>query len=103
LPSYGYGTRATVAQGGRRDVQVELHEGSKEGPKRAAWIVARGRHAEGQLTLWESGECETEAVGTASTGETVSILLRSRVLSDRDLVTRVADDLVDHLGDYSGT
>lgn len=30
-----------VAQGGRRKVEVELHEGPLDGPKRAAWIVAR--------------------------------------------------------------
>jgi hypothetical protein len=92
-----------VAGGGRRNVRVEWHEDLRDGPKRAAWIVARGPNAAGQQTLWESGECETEAVGSPRVGEPHTILLRSRVLSDASLVALVADDLVDHLGDYSGT
>jgi hypothetical protein len=89
--------------GGRRSVRVEFTLGPAERPKRAAWIVAYGKSAEGQLTLWESGECETEAVGTATTGEAVPLLLRSRVLADPHLVSAVADDLIDHVADYSGT
>jgi hypothetical protein len=92
-----------VAGGGRRSVSVEWHEGPQERSKRAAWIVARGPSASGQLTLWESGECETEAVGTPADGEPHSILVRSRVLRDSKLVAVIADDLVDDLGDYSGT
>ena len=92
-----------VAQGGRRDVDVVFHQGSDETPKRMASIVARAKHAEGELLLWESGECDTQAFGTTSTGEPVQLLLRSRVLSHPDLVSVVADDLVDHVADYSGT
>jgi hypothetical protein len=91
-----------VADGGRRGISVEWNDDLHE-PKRAAWIVARGRSAWGQLTLWESGECETEAVGTPNIGEPSTILLRSRVFSDPSLVAAVADDLVDHVADYSGT
>ena len=36
----------------------------------------------GRLTLWESGECDTEAFGTPSTGGYHAILVRSRVLDD---------------------
>jgi len=60
-----------------------------------------GTSAEGQLTLWESGECDTEAVGTSSTGEHVPLLLRSRVLRGVALVAMVADDLVEHIADYA--
>jgi hypothetical protein len=96
--SYGRG----IARTRRRNVRVEFQEGLEDRPKRAAWITPEGRHAMGQLTLWESGECETEAVGTTSVGEQGLILLRSRVLSDASLVPAVADDLVDHIADYSG-
>jgi hypothetical protein len=65
--------------------------------------VAHGRSASGQLTLWESGDCETEAVGNPAVGEPCTILLRSRVLADPSLVAIVADDLVDHVADYSDT
>jgi hypothetical protein len=46
------------------------------------------------MTLWESGECDTDAV--AKDGTTI-LLLRSRVLSSPMLVAAVADDLVDHV------
>jgi hypothetical protein len=52
------------------------------------------------MTLWESGECNTDAV--AKDGSTV-LLLRERVLSSPMLVAAVADDLVDHVADYSRT
>lgn len=90
--------RTYEAEGGRRQVRVRFEEGPSDRPKRAAWIVAEGAHAEGQMTLWESGECDTEAVGQQG-----PILLRSRVLKDPDLVASVADDLVDHIADYSNT
>ena len=89
------------AQGGRRD--VEVHGGPDERPKRVASIVARGKHAEGELLLWESGECDTQAFGITTTGERVQLLVRSRVLSHPDLVSAVADDLVEHVADYSAT
>jgi hypothetical protein len=92
-----------VAQGGRRGVEVAFHEGPDDRPKRMASVVARARHAEGQLLLWESGECDTHALGTTSTGDPVQLLLRSRVLSHPDLVRSLADDLVDHVADYSAT
>jgi hypothetical protein len=89
--------------GGRRNVRVDFTSGPEDRPKRAAWIVVHGKSAAGQVTLWESGECETEAAGTAATGEAVPLLLRSRVLANPDLVKAVADDLIDHVADYSGT
>jgi hypothetical protein len=91
------------AEGGRRRVRVEFEEWQDDSPKRMAAIRVRARAAEGELLLWESGECETQAFGTDSTGEIVPLLLRSRVLSDKDVVAVVADDLVDHVADYSGT
>ena len=84
--------------GGRRSVRVEYSQNLDDGPKRAAWITVEGTQATGQLTLWESGECDTEAHGAQG-----PILLRSRVLSDPVLVAAIADDLVDHVADYSGT
>lgn len=63
-------------KGGRRDVRVDYTPVPEERPKRAAWIVVRRMSAEGQLTLWETAECETEAAGTATTGEAVPLLLR---------------------------
>lgn len=92
-----------VADGGRREVDVAFRQGPEEKTKRGASIVARAKHAEGELLLWESGECDTQAFGTTSTGESVQLLLRSRVLAHPDLVSSVADDLVDHVADYSGT
>lgn len=92
-----------VADGGRRSVDVAFHEGPDDRPKRVASIVARTTAAEGELLLWESGECDTQAFGTTTTGERVQLLLRSRVLSHPRLVRAVADDLVEHLADYSGT
>ena len=92
-----------VAEGGRRNVRVEFQEHRDDSPKRMGAVSVRARAAEGELLLWESGECDTQAFGTDSTGEVVPLLLRSRVLSDKDLVTVVADDLVDHVADYSGT
>jgi hypothetical protein len=92
-----------ATDGGRRSVLVDLHEGPEDRPKRSASIDVHARAAEGQLILWESGECETSAVGTDVDGEHVVLLLRSRVLADPTLVAAVADDLVDHVADYSGT
>lgn len=80
-----------VAQGGRRDVEVAFHQGSDERPKRAASIVARANHAKGELLLWESGECDIQALGTTSTGDPVQLLLRSRFLSHPNHVRLVAD------------
>ncbi len=84
---------------GRRRVSVEFREGPADRAKRAAWIIGTGARAEGQLTLWGSGECETEAVGD----DGMRILARSRVVADPAQVAAVADDLVDHVADYSGT
>jgi hypothetical protein len=92
-----------LGEGGRRSVRVEWHESPDDRPKRSAWIVGHAPSASGQLTIWESGECELEAVGTPTVGEPHTILLRSRVLQDPTVVAAVADDLIDHLGDYSGT
>jgi hypothetical protein len=91
------------AQGGRRSVRIEWHEGSDDSPKRAAWIDVDAPSALGRLTLWESGECDTEAIGTPTMGEPHAILVRSRRLPDPSRVAAVADDLVDHLADYSAT
>jgi hypothetical protein len=89
--------------GGRGDVRVDFTSGPQDRPTGAAWIFVHAKSAAGQLTLWESGECETEAAGTAATGEAVPLLLRSRVLASPDMVSVVADDLIDHVADYSGT
>jgi hypothetical protein len=85
--------------GGRRGVTVEFHDGPVERPKRAVWIIVTGAQAAGQMTLWESGECETEAAGVDGT----TLLLRSRILPAASFVAGVADDLVDHVADYSGS
>jgi len=66
------------------------------------WSVEPGNDPNGvvdYITLWESGECETEAHATR---RRTSILLRSRVLDDPTQVAAIADDLVDHVADYSG-
>lgn len=42
-----------------KDVRWELHEGPKTS-KPAAWLVLRKGGADGQLTLWTSGELELE-------------------------------------------
>lgn len=86
--------------GGRRGIRVEFNEGPPERPKRAAWVRAEGAAAFGQLTLRESGECDTDAHATR---RRTSILLRSRVLDDPTQVAAIADDLVDHEADYSGS
>ena len=86
--------------GGRREVQVEFDESPQDRGKRSVWIKVDGKSAMGQMTLWESGECNTDAV--AKDGSTV-LLLRERVLSSPMLVAAVADDLVDHVADYSRT
>ena len=93
---------AYAQHGGRRSVRVEFKQG-QDSPKRAARITVHADAAEGQLTLWESGECDSEAFGRAATDEVVPLLLRSRVLADPELVATVADDLIDHVADYSGT
>jgi hypothetical protein len=90
---------AYARAGGRRDVDVRFEEGQDDRPKQSAWIIADAAHATGQLTIWESGECDTEAA--SATGDT--ILLRSRTLRSSSAVMAVADDLFDHLADYSGT
>ena len=87
--------------GGRRGIRVEFGDGPPGVSKRGAWITARGAAAIGQLTLWESGECDAEAHTT--TGVRTPILLRSRVLEQPTRVPAIADDLVDHVADYSNT
>jgi hypothetical protein len=34
--------------------------GPEDRPKRAAWTVVEGTTSTGQLTVWESGECDVE-------------------------------------------
>ena len=60
----------------------------------------KGAAAIGQLTLWESGRCDTEAHATR---DRTPILLRSRVLDEPARVPAIADDLVDHVADYSNS
>jgi hypothetical protein len=86
---------------GGRGIRVQFSEGPPEIPKRSAWITAQGAAAIGELMLWESGECETEAHTT--TGDRTPILLRSRVLDEPTRVPAIADDLVDHVADYSNS
>ena len=93
--------RDYLESGGRRGVQVRF-SGPNDTPKRSVMIVAEARSATGEMILWESGECDTLAVGVSSQGENVPLLLRSRVLPLASAVASVADDLVDHVADYSG-
>ncbi len=68
---------------GRSDVSMEFVMGPDDRPKRAAWIIAEGRAAAGQLTVWESGELECEAILVDSSEP---VLLESLVIeSPEDL------------------
>jgi hypothetical protein len=86
--------------GGRRGIRVQFTDGPPELPMRSALITAQGAAAIGQLTLWESGRCDTEAHATR---DRTPILLRSRVLDEPARVPAIADDLVDHVADYSNS
>lgn len=58
---------------GRSDVSLEFVMGPSEYPKRSAWVIAEGRSVAGQLTVWDSGEVEGEAI-SISTGERVLVV-----------------------------
>ena len=61
--------------------------GPEDRPKRAAWIIAEGRAVAGQLTVWDSGELECEAICVDS-GE--QVLLESLVIeSPEDLGSQI--------------
>jgi hypothetical protein len=87
--------------GGRRGIRVQFSEGPPELPMESALITAQGAAAIGQLTLWESGECKTEAHTT--TEARTPIFLRSQMLDEASRVPAIADDLVDHIADYSNS
>ncbi len=72
---------------GRTDVSLEFVLGPEDRPKRAAWIIAEGRAVAGQLTVWDTGELECEAVRMDS-GE--QVLLESLVVeSPEDLGSQI--------------
>jgi len=72
---------------GRTDVSLEFVMGPEDRPKRAAWIIAEGRAVAGQLTVWDSGELECEAIRVDS-GE--QVLLESLVIeSPEDLGSQI--------------
>ncbi len=84
---------------GRTDVSLEFVMGPEDRPKRAAWIIAEGRAVAGQLTVWDTGELESEAVRVES-GE--QVLLESLVIeSPEELGSQIrrlvsaCDDLLD--------
>lgn len=51
--------------------------GPDDRPKRAAWIIAEGPAVAGQLTVWDSGELECEAIHV---GSSEPVLLESLVV-----------------------
>ena len=76
---------------------MEFHLGA-ESDKRAAWVDVDGIHATGRMTVWESGECDTEALETS---DGTQIRYRSRVLGDPSDVTAEANELVDLIADHT--
>lgn len=75
---------------GERALGVRYEE-SPPRPKRSAWIVVEGPAATGQLTVWDTGECDIEAETTFE-GE---VLRRETLqLADAGEVSRVADELL---------
>jgi hypothetical protein len=70
---------------------IEYQESPVDRPKRSAWIVVHGPVAVGQLTLWETGECDIEAERTFD-GETLR--QEHRIMANASEVTAAADDLM---------
>lgn len=72
-------------------VGVRYEESPDDRSKRSAWIVVEGPAASGQLTLWETGECELEAEATFD--DQVLLQETSTVASESD-VARAAESLL---------
>lgn len=75
---------------GRESPTVSLQLGSGN-PKRSAWLIVEGEIASGQLTVWESGECDLEAY-LVDGGE--DVLLEHRELSSLDELEHACCQLV---------
>lgn len=76
---------------GERLLGVRYEESPPGRPKRSAWVVVEGPAAVGQLTLWETGECDVEAEATFD-GEV--LIRRTTTISTPVEVLRLADELL---------
>lgn len=72
------GWAASWNDAGRPTPSVEAHLGGLDVEKRSAWLVVEGDDVSGQLTVWESGECELEAYRNS---DGMVVLLEHRDLS----------------------
>jgi len=57
---------------GNTILSMSFEMGPEERSKRAAWTVVEGPGASGQVTVWESGECQLEVYATGSGREIVN-------------------------------
>lgn len=78
---------------GNSVVSMSFEMGPENRPKRAAWTVVEGSSAAGQVSVWDSGECQfevyeidsgreivNEAIHVNSADELASILRRALAL-----------------------
>ena len=49
---------------GNAAVSITFEMGPESRPKRSAWALFDGPSASGQVTVWDTGECQVEVVGT---------------------------------------
>jgi hypothetical protein len=56
---------------GRTTPSMVFTMGSDDRPKRAAWAAIEGANSMGQITVWESGECDIELYDTETGKELI--------------------------------
>jgi hypothetical protein len=78
--------------GDRTDVTVRLRGPSNKYPKNCATVQIETGSALGQVTVWDTGECETDL---GSTWDPDRTLIRSREVSTAEEVAAVLDYALD--------
>lgn len=77
---------------GSDKAKIEFVRGDTERSKRSAWLIVEGSAVSGQVTIWDTGECDIEAYRNEDSS---AVLQRSKQIESVDEILAEIGELLE--------